>query len=64
MAISPPARTLASLRDILARLEQDRHAYDLVSFAQLKRILHRRMVALEVEVRGKTGSHRTGRRAA
>ncbi len=47
-------RTLSDFRRLLARLEQNRHAYNLVSFAQLRRILHRRIAALRAELRRKS----------
>jgi hypothetical protein len=63
MAFRSPTQKLADLRNVLARLEQNRHNYDLVSFAQLKRILHRRMNTLAAETRDKN-SERPVRRAA
>jgi len=57
MAFRSPAQKLADLRNVLARLEKNRHNYDLVSFAQLKRIVHRRMVTLAAETREKKSEH-------
>lgn len=46
-------RTITDLRQLLERLEQDRYAYDLVSFAQLKLILRRRIGVLAAELRAR-----------
>jgi len=62
MILRSTARTIADLRQVLAKLEKDRHAYNLVSFAQLRLILHRRIVALTAELRGNSSS--SGKRRA
>ena len=51
MALRSPIRTLADLRSLLANLEQNRHTYNRVSFAQLRRILQRRIAALTGQLR-------------
>ncbi len=48
---------------ILAKLEENRHAYNRMSLAQLRRILRRRIAALSAEMR-QTGGVGTQRRAA
>jgi len=53
MTLRVPARTLADLRTLLAGLQKKRHDYNPVYFAQLRRILRRRIVALTAELRGK-----------
>jgi len=64
MAYGTPSQTLVKkLHDLVRRLDKDRRAYDPVSFAQLKRILRRRMGTLAAELRRKV-SEDTTRRAA
>jgi hypothetical protein len=60
MVLRSPARTIADLRMILAKLEKDRNAYNRMSFAQLRRILRRRIATLTAELRGAAspGAHR------
>ncbi len=48
---------------ILAKLEENRHAYNRMSFAQLRRILRRRIAALSAEMR-RSAKPGTERRAA
>ncbi len=55
MALRSTARTIADLCLLLVKLEKDRDAYDQVSFAQLRRILSRRIDALTAELRGHPG---------
>ena len=52
MALRSTARTIADLCLLLVKLDKDRDAYDQVSFAQLRRILCRRIDALTAELRG------------
>jgi hypothetical protein len=63
MALRSAARTIADLRLLLAKLGKERDVYNLVPFAQLRRILHRRIVALTAELRGNR-SYSDNRRAA
>jgi hypothetical protein len=63
MTLRSSARTIADLRFLLAKLEKDRHTYDQVSFAQLRRILNRRILALAAELRDDP-SPKDGDRAA
>ncbi len=63
MAYRTAERTLTDLRNLLARLEQNRHSYNLVSFAQLRRILRRRMDTLKAQLRTRR-EHPGSRRAA
>jgi hypothetical protein len=44
-------RRLQDLRLLLERLEQDRHSYNIVSFAQLRTILRRRIKELTAKSR-------------
>jgi hypothetical protein len=53
MAYRSAARTLADLRLLLEKLEQNRDSYDQVSFVQLRRIMHRRILALTAELGSK-----------
>ena len=63
MVLRSPARTIADLRMILAKLEKNRHAYNRMSFVQLRRILRRRIAALNAELR-RTAEPDAHRRAA
>ena len=64
MVLRSTAQTIADLRQLLAKLEKDRVAYNLVSFAQLRHILRRRIVTLTAELRGNPSSTSGNCRAA
>jgi hypothetical protein len=57
------ARTIADLRLVLQRVEQNRQDYNSVSLHQLRRIVRRRIAALTAEMRGKS-TRPANRRAA
>lgn len=55
MVYRDTTRKINDLRRLLGRLEENRHAYNRVSFAQLRRILQRRIAIHVAELRRKSG---------